>query len=391
MRYPILLIASCILLSGQASASDKLYMNSFITIGASAHDNDGTYYDTMTRHPDVDGSDTKIGLNLFGQLSDELSAVTQFTSRAEDDYSLVTDWAFLSYKPHTELEFKAGRQKFPLWLMSDYIDVGRAYPWVRPPEEVYNLFFFKSMSGFNVAWNSDERFEDFNLSLELYTGRITDKSTFQGTEITINSPRLYGATLSATWDELKIRLANINITYDVPEFGSLNSGSSLTTFGLEYDDGDFLVLAELASPEDLTTQEVKDQRLENAQSAIATAQANNDAEALVVAQRLLFSAQGDAFGGGAGYMTLGYHFDDLLTHYTFSRVYSEGATIVENQSSHTLGLQYAFNPKADVKFEVKHIMLPDTAGENGLYSVATGADDVKRESNLYSMAFNVNF
>lgn len=104
--------------------------------------------------------DTIFGLQLDIDLFDSLTASGQVVKRTQDEWSdPELEWAYLSYE-FDDFEVRAGRLRLPLFLVSEYYYVGQAYPWARPPQEVYDsILGFTFYDGLSVSWDyeiSDE-------------------------------------------------------------------------------------------------------------------------------------------------------------------------------------------------------------------------------------------
>lgn len=104
--------------------------------------------------------DTIFGLQLDIELFNGLSASGQAVKRTQDEWSdPELEWAYLSYE-FDDFEVRAGRLRLPLFLASEYYYVGQAYPWIRPPQEVYDsILGFTFYDGLSLSWDyevSDE-------------------------------------------------------------------------------------------------------------------------------------------------------------------------------------------------------------------------------------------
>jgi hypothetical protein len=94
----------------------------------------------------------KIGLQFYQNIGTKLSATTQFLAKGHDsDFDFVANWAFLSWNPKPDLTVRAGRVVIPLFLLSEYLEVGYAYPWVRPPLEMYAGSPLNRWSGLDIS------------------------------------------------------------------------------------------------------------------------------------------------------------------------------------------------------------------------------------------------
>ena len=116
--------------------------------------------------------DTIFGLQLDVDIFEGFAASGQVVKRTQDKWSdPELEWAYLSYE-YDDFEFRAGRLRLPLFLVSEYYYVGQAYPWARPPQEVYDsILGFTSYDGLSVAWN-----------LELSDGLLLTVSPYYGFE-----------------------------------------------------------------------------------------------------------------------------------------------------------------------------------------------------------------
>ena len=112
---------------------------------------------------DFRGYDDKLGfqnnslfaLQMRADLQDKLSATAQIIAKGENDYDAKFNWAYLAYELTNELTVKAGRFRTPLFMYSDFLDVGYAYHWISPPDSVYDLSGFDSSDGVMFEYQAD--------------------------------------------------------------------------------------------------------------------------------------------------------------------------------------------------------------------------------------------
>src|SRR5580692_4917061 len=85
------------------------------------------------------GVDSKVGLQLGAQFSDQLSAIVQIVSQHlyDNTWRPQLEWANVNYQPIADLSIRVGRSVAAPFLFSDTSLVGYTYPWVRPPIELY--------------------------------------------------------------------------------------------------------------------------------------------------------------------------------------------------------------------------------------------------------------
>ena len=68
-----------------------------------------------------------------------------------------------------------------LLLVSDYVQVGYAYPWIRPPEEVYAYVPLTALSGIDVPYTFQAQGLDF--TVQPYGGSFRDTTTTRGFDV----------------------------------------------------------------------------------------------------------------------------------------------------------------------------------------------------------------
>lgn len=119
---------------------ERLKINGFLTAGVASNDGDpvedgfnkiGDNYSTSAVN--------KLGVQMTFEVADNISATAQMVSKGNKDYQLEAEWAYITYEATNDLRFNFGRQRIPYYLLSEYLDVGYALPWVIPPIEMYNI------------------------------------------------------------------------------------------------------------------------------------------------------------------------------------------------------------------------------------------------------------
>jgi len=103
--------------------------------------------------------DSKLGGQLDVTVGERWSAVLQVVTEQRLDYSYQprVEWANVKYQVTPELAVRVGRIAMPMFIAAEYRKVGYAYPWVRPPIEVYGVLPLGSSDGvdLNWRWNGD--------------------------------------------------------------------------------------------------------------------------------------------------------------------------------------------------------------------------------------------
>lgn len=115
-------------------------------------------------------TDSILGLKWQGRWSYQLDSVVQLVAKDRFDNSLANsvEWAFVHYRPKDSWDLRLGRMGVDVFMLSEYREVGYAYPWVRPPQDTYGLL---SLYHFNGA-DLNKRFDlaSATLNLKLFYG-----------------------------------------------------------------------------------------------------------------------------------------------------------------------------------------------------------------------------
>jgi hypothetical protein len=84
--------------------------------------------------------DTRFGLQISSDVAENMSVVAQLLGRGDNgNFNAIVEWAYIDYEFHETTSLHVGKIKQPVYLVNDYVEVGYAYPWIRPPQEVYLL------------------------------------------------------------------------------------------------------------------------------------------------------------------------------------------------------------------------------------------------------------
>ncbi|MBS1212003.1 MAG: hypothetical protein H6R26_619 [Proteobacteria bacterium] len=84
--------------------------------------------------------DSRLGLQLDMDFSQSLHGAVQWVARdhAGNFFEQNLDWAFVRWRATADLDLRVGRLGLDTYMLSDYRNVGYAYPWIRPPHEFYS-------------------------------------------------------------------------------------------------------------------------------------------------------------------------------------------------------------------------------------------------------------
>jgi len=371
-------IAAALSFSQQANA---LEWDGFLTAGFSLHDQeDAIYLDTITDDIRFD-NDSKFGLQVTADVSENMQVVSQILAAGSDEnFDLDVEWAYLDWVLNDTVSLRGGKVKEPVFLISDYIEVGYAYPWIRPPQEVYRNNPINTINGFEALIQMD--MGGMGFTFQPYLGSNTegvpnqpgltfDASNFYGAAIQLAS-RSFTAQVSYLTTDVAVSGATgvVDTTTGFPvPFGSEGT-ATLTSFGLSTDINNFVAYAEFVT---------------------------RDIEAdSTVPLDSLFPDQ------DAWYVTVGYRMGNFLPHLTIAN--SEATPLAgasqspltpspgSSQDSITLGVRYEINDSAAFKFEVQSIEPDlDNSTSSGLFNTVPTDFAAGDSATLISAAVDVIF
>lgn len=135
-----------------SSSVHAIQFDGFFTVGAAIHDDDtnaasgsenryiGSLGDRGITEDLTFETDTRFGLQISSDVSENMSVVAQLLGRGTNsNFDAIVEWAYVDWEFTDWLSLRAGKIKQPVYLVNDYVEVGFAYPWIRPPVEVYYL------------------------------------------------------------------------------------------------------------------------------------------------------------------------------------------------------------------------------------------------------------
>lgn len=226
-------VAICAVLTSSYVNAD-VRINGFASIvGGKSLDNDRSLYGY---DDDISFKNESIfALQLSADLQDKLSATAQIVARGEDDFDADFEWAYLTYEFTDQLQLSAGKMRVPFYRYSDFIDVGYAYRWIRPPESVYSLPF-STYEGLSLLYNS--QLGDWDSTLQvIYGGFDGDIETVTyNDEAELNDIAGINWTLSYDWfsaraayltGDTSIQLGEMNENGDASAGAQINALESL--------------------------------------------------------------------------------------------------------------------------------------------------------------------
>jgi len=121
------------------------------------------------------GVDSNFGIQGTIVMNDWLSLTGQGLARkvATDEWGAELYWAFAKAKLNKEWSVRVGRVGLPIYMISDYRNVGYANTMIRPPAEMYSQVVFDSIDGGDVIYQTT--FGDTSLTAQLAAGTTKEK------------------------------------------------------------------------------------------------------------------------------------------------------------------------------------------------------------------------
>lgn len=326
-----------------ASLTDKFNFNGFISGAYVSADNDAGY--NYTDNSANFSQDSKIGFQGTFNISDDTQAVMQLMMRGEYDWDVEAEWAYLSHKFDNGIKVRGGKLRVPLFMYSDYLDIGYAQPFARPPEEVYAAVPFSSYTGAGISY--DVEYDDSTLSMQAFGGESDVKNT------NVELSNLMGANLSWTDEVWTLRgvYATAILNGDITQ----TSRQSITPPG--------------APPTFINVESTLMSLNDDRGEFIGVGASYDDGEMLAVFEWTRAEIDGAYPDTDAGYITLGYRIKAFTPYVTVAYLESQDndertpvsaqtalQSIVFNseRTAYSLGLRWDALDNLAVKFDVTY-------------------------------------
>ena len=169
-----------------------------------------------------------LGLQVTGTVSEKVTATAQLIARSADDYQVNSEWAYLTWQASDTVKVRAGRLRIPLYMYSDFIDVGYSYAWITPPPEVY-FSPFNNVDGVDIYVSNTLGI--FDTTLQAYVGSFTDDFVQDGVVTNTKARNQIGVsgTIGKDWWTLRAAHHQSELTLDL---SGVVLGPQLTLGGL---------------------------------------------------------------------------------------------------------------------------------------------------------------
>lgn len=239
---------SAVMIALYSSASfAEININGFASIYAGKASGDSELYGYEDEFSFA--NESKFAIQVMADLTDSLTATAQLIARGNDDFNAAFEWAYVTYAIDGQSQLSAGKMRIPFYKYSDFLDVGYAYRWVRPPQSVYGLSF-STYEGLSYLHNGS--LGDFDSTIQVLYGSLSEdiKALTGNDRAEMNNIMGINWTLSYDWFSYRIAylVAEVNVDEsNSPQLSGLIAG--LDSYGLtqnadllrvKEDDGYFL-------------------------------------------------------------------------------------------------------------------------------------------------------
>lgn len=152
--------------------------------------------------------ESRFGVQAIVPLSESTRVTTQVVARGVDNYQPKVEWLYLTHDLGADTNVQVGKMRVPVYLYSDKMDVGFAFPWVRMPSDAYSL---DSVNFSGTKVNHSFLSGDFSSRLTVWAGTDHDpKSKLMSYLFNTTIDRrhqFFGVVADSTWKNLQVRLS----------------------------------------------------------------------------------------------------------------------------------------------------------------------------------------
>jgi len=165
-------------------------------------------------------TDSRLGLQMDWQAIQRLSFTAQAVSKQGPDNSWVPELqlGFAKIKVLSDLEIRGGRIRPAILMLTDYLDIFYANPWIRQPTEFYSMVPVAShIEGVDLLYRPQTG--PVNWLIQPYYGNAEVSAT---NNMTLNAKHMAGINISASLDDFTLRASYTHMyaTMTNPQFNS---------------------------------------------------------------------------------------------------------------------------------------------------------------------------
>lgn len=180
--------------------------------------------------------DTTFGIQGDLQITDTINASVQVVKRPQDTWSdPELEWAYINGE-YNDISLKGGRLRIPLFLMSEYYYVGQAYPWARPPQDVYDsILGFTHFDGLSATWHVELNDENIVTASPFYGFKQDYKTEFGDEKLFFDTDYIAGLSAELSGFNYRVHFGYLNVRFIMlPNTTPNKETLSIYTLGAEY-------------------------------------------------------------------------------------------------------------------------------------------------------------
>jgi hypothetical protein len=218
-----------------ATAAD-VSLSGFGTLGY-AKSNQTYNFERFINNNGTVARDSVVGVQADVKFTDNVGATVQGkfapSLKSDSTWDSTLSWAFLSWRPSDDLLLRLGKQRTPIYLYSENLDVGVTHDFVRLPTEMYSMSPSTDYIGASISKNWNPSLGE--LTLDGYVGgygttfrtyrrdniQLPGVSGVPGVNFTSMDVKGGGIALTLQRDEDKYRVSYHKATISLPNPGDL--------------------------------------------------------------------------------------------------------------------------------------------------------------------------
>ncbi|MCJ8295707.1 MAG: hypothetical protein HRU06_19890 [Oceanospirillaceae bacterium] len=251
------ILASCLTLAvfgANAASLDDISISGFGSVGIGQASNAVGYAGYTDKHMEWE-QETLGGLQFDFQINERAKFVTQIVSNSRYDFTPKFEMAYAAYDAGS-FTVRAGKLRLPLFFYSDYVDLGYAYPMLRPSQEVYENVVLKGYTGVELLIPIE--FENSSLLLQPVIGVATVSEDDSKTIGEVKLDNMVGLSSNWNYDDWTVRGSYFTAKADptcndtttcavATALGVAGKKGTFISAGIQYDNGDLLANLETTS------------------------------------------------------------------------------------------------------------------------------------------------
>lgn len=171
-------------------AARRLKIHGFATAGVTYTDTDLEYAGGFITKDANTQREAVLGVQMNFAANDKTDFILQMVGRGSEEFDIKSTWSYVRYRASDSVTWRAGRLNIPFFMISDYREVGFAYPWAKPPSEVYDHIFFDSHEGFDAIYTTSVG--DIDMDFQILAGVVKNNGVFA----TLENTRLGGVNFN---------------------------------------------------------------------------------------------------------------------------------------------------------------------------------------------------